>query len=174
MRTVGDIMQSDVITVAPEASVRELARLLEDSHISGVPVCDARGYVVGVVSASDLVRLAAEAPEDDTAWELDEDIEPDVTENESAAWSYFQAGEPPPRFTDLDLLHGPDLDGVTVREIMTGAPFCVSPKLPIRDLAGLLLEQRIHRAVVAEDNRLVGIVTTLDVLRAVAEGRTTA
>lgn len=174
MRTVGDIMQADVITVAPDASIRELARLLEDSHVSGVPVCDAGGNIVGVVSASDLVRFAADAPEDETAWELEDDIEPDATENEAAAWSYFQAEEPPPRFTDLDWLHGPDLDGVTVREIMTAAPFAVAPQLPIGELARMLLEQRIHRAVVAEEGRLVGIVTTLDVLRAVAEGRTTA
>jgi CBS domain-containing protein len=170
MRTVRDIMQRDVVTVAPEASARELARMLEDNHVSGVPVCESTGIVVGVVSASDLVRLAAEDRDDAVAWELDDDVEPDDVENDAAAWSYFIAEEPPPRFADIEQLHGPDLDDVTVSEIMSRAPVFVSPSLSIPELANMLLTHRIHRAVVAEDDRLVGIVTTLDVLRAVAAG----
>ncbi len=167
MRMVSDIMQADVITVTPDTTARELARLLEDEGVSGVPVKGPTGDVVGVVSASDLVRLAAEDGGEGEIWEADE-YEPEDTENETASWSYFLAEEPPPRYVDLASEHGPDLDAFTVRDLMTPAPYTVTPATSLTELARLLLRNRIHRAVVVEDSKLVGIVTTLDVLRAVA------
>jgi CBS domain-containing protein len=63
MLTVRDLMQTEVVTISPEATVRELARLLADTGISGVPVVGPGGTVLGVVSSSDVVRLAAEGRE---------------------------------------------------------------------------------------------------------------
>ena len=60
MLKVTDLMKKDVVTVRPEDSARALARVLADSEISGVPVVDSSGRVVGVVSATDLGRLAAD------------------------------------------------------------------------------------------------------------------
>lgn len=165
---VRDIMKTDVVTVTPDTTARELARILEEEGVSGVPVRGPNGSVIGVVSATDLIRLAAEDGGDVTAWELDDDVQPDETENESAAWAYFQDVEPPPRFVDAGATHGPDLDDWTVRSIMTPAPFNVTPDTPVSELARLLLRNRIHRALVIEAGRLAGIVTTVDVLRAVA------
>jgi CBS domain-containing protein len=167
--TVREIMQPDVITVTPDTTARELARLLQDAGVSGVPVCDATGRVVGVVSATDLVRLAAEQGDDVSSYDLDDDVTIDEDENESGSWAYFLDEEPPARFVDLDGPHGPDLDTWTVRDIMTPAPHVVEPSTDLPELARLLLREKIHRALVVEEDRLVGIVTTLDVLRQVAE-----
>jgi CBS domain-containing protein len=167
MDTVREIMESDVVTVSPETTVRELARVLQEAGVSGVPVCDHIGNVVGVVSASDLVRLAAEDGDDVTDDELD-DVEPEDDETETSSWAYFMEEEPPPRFIDIESKHGPNLDDWTVRDIMTPAPHTVGPDTTLRDLARMLLRNRIHRALVVDDGVLTGIVTTLDVLRAVA------
>jgi CBS domain-containing protein len=60
MLSVRDIMQTDVVTVSTDTTARRLAKLLADEEISGVPVLDANGVLAGVVSATDLVRLAAD------------------------------------------------------------------------------------------------------------------
>ena len=60
MFSVRDIMRSDVVTTRVDDSARSLARLLSDSEISGAPVLDSNGKVVGVASSTDLVRLAAD------------------------------------------------------------------------------------------------------------------
>src|SRR5690349_13393975 len=52
---VGEIMTRDVISVAEDASVREVARLLNDHRISGLPVCDDQGHMVGLISEFDLI-----------------------------------------------------------------------------------------------------------------------
>jgi CBS domain-containing protein len=170
MKTVRDIMQADVIRVTPDTTGRELARILQDAGVSGVPVCDTTGRVLGVVSATDLVRLAAESAAETEAWEIEE--EEDVVEddeNESAAWSYYLTAEPPPRFIETVSAGGPDLDGLTVRDFMTPTVHAVPPDATLPELARLLLDRQIHRALVLDGDRLAGIVTTLDVLRAVAD-----
>jgi len=125
MSTVRDLMQREVVTAAPETTVREVAHLLADRGISGMPVATPSGEVLGVVSSSDLVRLAAERP----------------------------------------------LDQLAVSEIMTPVSFSVGPDCSVRDLADFLVRGGIHRAMVLEDGRLLGIVTTMDVLAALADGR---
>ena len=62
-RYVEEIMQREVVTVTPDTPVRDFLRLLVDAHISGVPVVADSGEIVGVVSATDVIRLGAEAPE---------------------------------------------------------------------------------------------------------------
>lgn len=176
MRTVREIMQRDVLSLAPESTIRDFARLLEEHGVSGVPICDHKRNVLGVASAADLVRFTAESEEtsfsDESADDGDEEWigETQETENETAAWSWFLNEEPPARFVDLIARHGVDLDETTVREIMTPVPWVVSPEATVAELATLLLEHGIHRALVVESERLVGIVTTIDVLRTVAAG----
>ena len=59
MHTVREIMRTDLVTVAPDMSVHDLARLLADHEITGAPVVDVDGEVLGVVSMTDVIRLAA-------------------------------------------------------------------------------------------------------------------
>jgi len=168
MKTVRDIMAKKVIQVSPEATVRELAQLLSDAHISGVPVVDSKRELVGVVSATDVVRFASESddqPQEDTWLDALENTVPEYV---------------PSFFRDADTYLGPwtplegdgrpsSLDEATVKDIMTTVPFTVPADTSLTLLAQFLSERRIHRAIVTGPDGLAGIVTTFDVLRACHE-----
>jgi CBS domain-containing protein len=173
MLTVRDIMQSRVETVSPEMTVRELARFWARHGISGAPVCDASGEVLGVISSTDLVRLTAEEPPLPghlEQRELNYPPEEEEEEGEEASWYYYLAREAPSLYGGVpEEIPGELFDEVTVREIMTPMVFHVRPQATVAELAQFLLRGKIHRALVMEGRELVGIVTTFDVLRAVAE-----
>jgi CBS domain-containing protein len=178
--TVADIMQAEVTTVSPETSVRELTRILSDRGISGAPVVTSTGSVVGVVSSTDIVRLAADESElrlSSTHWSplfgadaWDRSADPEDEEVEPLG-SYFLPESAPPLMPDWDGDNAEAaFDQFTVADIMTPVSFTVAPSISVKELADFLLRGRIHRAIVTENDHLVGIVTTMDVLRALAEG----
>lgn len=176
MLSVQDIMQTDVVRVTTDTTARYLARLFADEHISGAPVLDGNGELAGVVSATDLVRLAAAYSSDHLtgSWLGGEDRSQDPDEEAPAAdpLGYFLTEDVPiqgQRF--LDQLPDSDFDTVLVREIMTPLPFFVEPDTPLPELCEFLVRGRIHRALVVKEGQLLGIVTSVDVLRAVAEER---
>src|SRR5262245_63385217 len=70
MLTAADVMTPDVITVAPDATVRDIATLLRSKHISGVPVVDAAGQILGIVTEGDLILREAIAGEHRRSWWL--------------------------------------------------------------------------------------------------------
>lgn len=141
-----DVMTRLVLSVAPEAPLREVAALLLERRISGVPVLDAAGRVVGVVSEGDFLRR----PE----------IETDL------------AG---PRW--LRLLTSPDQQardyikthGRTAADVMSAPAVTVAADAPLGAVARLMSSKGIKRLPVLEEERLVGIVTRADLLRAVYE-----
>ena len=183
MWTGKDIMQTDVVTVGTDATARYLARLLADEEISGVPVLNTSGTLVGVVSSTDLVRLAA----DESGMQLrpagvaaglgtlrDPDVDDDELDARSEVDPYgFFLPENSPitgqRFLE-DWPEG-DFDSVPVTDIMTPVSFSVEPDTPLDELCQFLVRGRIHRAIVRSGEELVGIVTSADVLKAVADGR---
>lgn len=160
-----------MVTVPPEMPVREVVRVMAEHEISGVPVVAENGNVVGVISATDIIRLAAHEAEIPVEQSL-LDLEPAGTGSEGEeAWprSYFV-------YPDSSLLLAvPRAEGftssgfdlLTAEEIMTPAAYSVSPDVTTRELARFLVRSRIHRALVVENGRLVGIVTSFDVLRVV-------
>jgi CBS domain-containing protein len=176
MLKVRDIMVTEVLTVTPDTPVRRLTRLLADHEISGAPVVNEEGRPVGVVSATDVVRLAA----DDTdirfrAARASVDSttpDPEGEEQEADPYGFFLPEDSP--FAGERLLGQipeSEFDAATVADIMTPVSFTVEPDTEISDLADFLVRGRIHRAVVVEEGRLVGIITSGDVLRAVAGGQ---
>ena len=179
MLTVKDIMRTDVVTVTTDTTARSLARILADQEISGVPVLDASSSLVGVVSATDLVRLAAEntgAEVRPAGVGIDPIADPEVDEDDvdlsGDPYGFFLPEDTPyngQRF--LEEWSSGEFDTVPVADIMTPVSFSVSPDTPVAELCQFLVRGRIHRAVVAEREELVGIVTSADVLRAVADGR---
>ncbi len=180
MLTVKDLMNADVVTVRPEDSARTLARVLADSEISGVAVVNAAGHVVGVVSSTDLVRLAAdEADVNLTAvsvrLDLDRTPDPDADPEdtiEADAWGFFLPEDSPFKGNELlDQVPETSFDTVTVADLMTPVTFSVRPRMPVTELCEFLVRGRIHRALVVDDEELVGIVTSQDVLKAVAGER---
>ncbi len=166
--TVRDVMGSRVVSVSPDDPVRELATVLSREGVSGVPVLERDGRIVGVVSATDVVRLAARAeeiPAGHPAW--DQPVLPEEADDDAAV-AYLIARGVPVDFTDPGLAppDGERYGAYTVRDLMTPVAFGVAPDDSVADLARFLLRGRIHRALVVEDGILVGIVTPFDILRA--------
>ncbi|MDE2877084.1 MAG: CBS domain-containing protein [Gemmatimonadota bacterium] len=182
MVVVRDIMQTDIVTVPSDMNARQLARKLADEDISGVPVTDGDGELAGVVSQTDLVRLAARGQdvhfvgashrfESRDRADLDGDPDGDADAGDHDPFGYFLPEES--AFSAHGLLDAEPqgrFDTTTVAEIMTSVSYSVTPDMPVQNLADYLARGRIQRAVVVENGRLVGIVTAIDVLRAVAEG----
>ena len=180
MLSVRDIMRTNLVTVRVEDSARSLARILSDSEISGVPVLNGQSQVVGVASATDLVRLAAEdsdvnittvalRPDIDRAADLDEDDMDDLVEADPLG--FFLPEDSPFQGSEF-LEHFPEttFDSVSVGDLMTPVSFSVKPGMPVPELCDFLVRGRIHRALVIDDGDLVGIVTSQDVLKGVADG----
>jgi CBS domain-containing protein len=130
--TVAELMQPDVRTISSEACIAEVVVSLADGHISGLPVVDKGGRIIGVVSASDVLTAEAEA--------------------ESST-------------TERDLMEEP------VRDIMTPRPYTVGPDEDVREAARQMLYADVHRLFVADGDRLVGVISTTDIVRAVATGK---
>lgn len=157
MKTVRDIMSTNLITVEEDMSVKDLALLLTGEEITGAPVVDAHGEVVGVVSSTDVVQLAAREREVPLPREFGNAF-------------YVREGTRSPELTpESDWLDWTRFDARIVREIMNPLLHSIGADTTIGELAELLLNRRIHRALVFEDDELVGIVTTYDVLRWVVD-----
>jgi CBS domain-containing protein len=169
--TARDIMQRHVVAIPPGASVRELVQVLTEEGISGVPVLDPKGKVLGVVSATDVMQLAAhdaEIPAGQVSWEPI--LLPEEADQEDGA-SYFLWPESRVRFTAPSPAAASEstFDTYLVREIMTPVAFTVAPNASLAEVVRLIVRGRIHRVLVVEDGMLLGIVTPFDILRGFAE-----
>jgi CBS domain-containing protein len=156
---VQDVMRRDVVGVPSSLSLLELEEVLLRHGIGGAPVVDA-GQVVGVVSRSDLLKhrqvekSQAESVSDYFLEPGDEDGQggPDpVAEAIAARW---------PR--------------ATVGDVMTRELVRVRPDAPLAEAACTMLERRVHRVLVMDGGALVGLVSSLDLIRLFAEGRVRA
>lgn len=148
MLDAASIMTRQVITVRPGDTVAYVARMLSENNISAVPVCEADGTVLGMVSEGDLMR-------------------PYVATNvqRRARWLALLA-----EGTDLapDFVDYVRLDRHNVGELMTTAVISADERTSVTDLAELMVRNRIKRVPILRDGRLVGIVSRADVIRAIA------
>jgi CBS domain-containing protein len=146
---VRDIMTAPVISVKANTTVRELADILAKNKISGVPVVDAQDRVVGMVSEADIILQ-----------DVDLHFPYYIQFLESVIYlqSVHKFEE---RFRKAF--------GSKVSEIMTEDVISVSPGQTVREVATLMADRNVNRVPVAEDGRLVGIVTRGDIVRAIAQ-----
>jgi len=148
MLTARDVMTREVVTIGPEASVEDLAKLLESRRISGVPVLDARSVLVGVVTQSDLVQRSR-----------DLDLPPALNILDLHLFletpSHFQKR--------LEKLLGNK-----VKDVMTENPVTVAPDTPVNEIARLMSAKGVHTLPVLDSGKLVGIVGKLDLIRGLA------
>jgi CBS-domain-containing membrane protein len=137
------VMTHDPITVDVSTSAHELARILTDNDISGVPVIDVQDRVIGVVSKTDLLKWCV------TGGDSDHDLLTSLKRSQD---------------------HRRRTDNVgVVEDFMTSEPVVATADEPITSLARRMVEEKVHRiAIVDEDGCLTGIVTSLDLLRAFA------
>jgi CBS-domain-containing membrane protein len=148
MLTARDLMTREVITIAPEASVEDLAKLLATHRISGVPVIDAGGALVGVVTQSDLVQRSRDLELPPALNVLDLHLFLETP-------SHFQKR--------LEKLLGDQ-----VKDVMTQDPIAINPDTPAKEIARLMAAKGIHTLPVLEGGKLVGIVGKLDLIRGLA------
>ena len=151
-----DIMRSDLITADPDQSLAELRHLLIESHVSGVPVVDG-GKLIGIVSRSDLVRVE----------ELVEALDAEVSEG---VWQENQADgfkhSAPEGFGGFRRR----LSELKVKDAMRAQVVTCSPDTPATEVAAEMVRHHVHRIVVVEGDKPLGIVSTLDIAALVAEG----
>lgn len=182
MLKVRDIMTRDVLTLEPETTLRSAVELFVENHVSGAPVV-AGGRVVGAVSMTDILDFQASTPP--MPAERPEQIEWGEWPDEPAGWE--SESEPPARYfserwTDLDAdvverfeTAEPaerDLLGEhVVSEVMSRNVCWVPPATDVPRAADYMKRAGIHRLFVIDEGRLAGIVTSMDIARAVAEHR---
>ena len=137
---VGDVMTHDVVSVTPDTQLKDVARVLVERGISGLPVCDAHGAVVGVLSEADLLVKQGGSPE---------------RSGGLFAWLVETASAP-----DLAKLRAH-----TAGEAMTSPALTVETASPVSEAARTMVSLGVNRLPVVEDGRLVGIVTRADLVR---------
>jgi CBS domain-containing protein len=150
MQTVGTIMTKDVFTVQPEMSVRELAQHLSHRRISGAPVVDGQGNLVGVVSQTDLAAFASHS--------LPSERDP------QAFYQGIWMSAPPDRAV-LERMSS----RATVADIMAPYVYFATEDTSLVEVADLMLKRSIHRTIVLREGVVVGIVSCLDVIRALRD-----
>ncbi|HXY30200.1 MAG TPA: CBS domain-containing protein [Gemmatimonadaceae bacterium] len=183
MLRIRDIMTADVMSVTPETTMREAMEVFTARHVSGAPVL-ANGEVVGVVTSSDILAFAANEPtaaeveEEQGDWaEEGEGEELDEGDEEEEPGAFFTEvwddsdSDGEARFENARAKKHNALDEHTVSEVMTRAVRALPPTADILQAAEMMRKSAIHRVLVIEGKRLVGIVTTSDITRAVAEHR---
>jgi CBS domain-containing protein len=148
--TAGDIMMPEPVCVERSTRVRELARVFEEHAISGAPVLDSEGRVVGVVSKTDLIRRCAQPAE----------------AGEAPAYLFEVLREGARGERSSDVMPEPL---VCVEDFMTTEPLVVSPDEPALNVGRLMVETRVHRVIVVDTEHFpVGIITTLDMIAAMS------
>jgi len=139
---IRDVMTTDVTTASPETSLRDLALLLCERQVSGAPVVDATGTVVGVISEADLLAKQVSRPLSrrlPLEWILGERHDPDELRRRAAT---------------------------TVGQAMSSPAVTIEANLPVREAANVMVDRGINRLPVLDGGRLVGIITRADLVHA--------
>lgn len=148
-KTVADVMSHDPIVVQPETPLKQVIQILAQKQISGLPVVDPSGKLVGVISQSDLI------------WQ-ETGITPPAYITLLGSVIYL---ENPGRYEQE--LH--KALGQTVQEVMTAPPVSTTVDRPLNEAARLMHERKIHRLPVLDaQEQVVGVLTLGDIIRAMA------
>src|SRR5499425_3388644 len=132
---VRDIMSTRVISIAPDASVLEAVRLMLQKHISGLPVIDQSGALLGVVTEGDFLRRTETG-----------------TERKRPRWLEFLMG--PRRLADEYV----QTHSRKVEDVMTLEPITITEDAALADVVQIMERRRIKRLPVVRDAQVVGIV----------------
>ena len=183
MLRLRDIMTTDVTVLWPDTPIRDAMSILASGHISGAPVVSG-SRVVGVVSATDLLLFAAELPglptDQPPGLQDEAELRDDEIEESEPAGAFFHQmwndGGSGLNGSLRDVV-GPEWNALgehTVAEAMNQVLFFLTAETPVEFAAQYMREHAIHRVLVMEQDRLLGIVTTSDIAAAVADHKLTA
>jgi CBS domain-containing protein len=142
---VSDVMTRRVISVPPEETIRHAIRLMLENRVSGLPVIDDKGELVGIVSEGDFLRR------------------PEIgTERRKSRWlaAFLGPGKPA-----NDYVHS---HGLKVKEVMTCKPVMVQEDTPLDQVVHLMESHNIKRLPVVRGRKVVGVVSRANLMRALA------
>ncbi len=140
-----DVMTKTVVTVRPDTSIRDVAALMVDKHISGIPVVGEDGKMVGIVSQSDLLHRAEVGTERKHKWWFRL-----LADSQDMAREYAKA------------------HGLRASDVMSRYVISVRPDAELSDVADILDNNKIKRVPVVEGANLVGLITRGDLVRALS------
>ena len=139
------IMTRPVITVTPETTIVEAANIMLQRHVSGLPVTDAAGKLVGIVSEGDFIRRSEIG-----------------TQRKRGRWLKFILG---PGQAATDFVHE---HGCKVAEVMTKEPLTITEDTTLEEIVQLMEKNNVKRLPVTQGEQIVGIVSRANLLQAVA------
>lgn len=139
------VMVTNVITVGPDATVQDVAELLLRHRISAVPVLDADGKMLGIVSEGDLINRTETETSHRKSWWLDA-----LASKDTMAAEYIKS-------------HSRKVSDVMTRDVITA-----SPETSVAEIAALLEKNGIKRVPIVAQGRLVGIVSRANLLQGLA------
>src|SRR5689334_4633723 len=140
-----DVMTRDVVSIDPDASILEAVRLMLQHRVSGLPVVDSSGQLQGIVTEGDFLRRSETG-----------------TQLKRPRWLEFLLG---PGRLATDYVH---VSGRRVDEVMTTDVHTVTQDTPLEQIVNLMERNRIKRVPVMRGERVVGMVTRANLMRAVA------
>ena len=139
-----DIMKQEVVTVTPDTTIEELARLLIEHRISGAPVVDAQGDLTGIVTENDLIRH-------NKRFHI-----PTIVRLFDAYIMLESPGK-----LDEEIRR---MAATTVGEICIGEVITVDTETPVEDIATIMSEKNVHLIPVVEDGKIKGIIGKMDLI----------
>jgi CBS domain-containing protein len=153
--TAADIMQRDMITVAPSETLRDALALMTTNHVTGLPVMDSKSRCIGLITASDILGFEEEHADDNSDTGMMQHFNPELSRWESVPISAFGLEE----FGD-----------VRVEEVMARDLIYVGRDTLLKGVARKMLDANVHRVLVMDEKfNLYGIISSFDFVRVMAE-----
>ena len=153
--TAKDIMTEEVMEVRADWSLQRLAEFFVENSISGAPVTNEKGELIGVVSSTDIIS-------NDTLPEND-------PQSNGPHKYYLQNLERRYAQVEISAFTIGDEPLTTVGDIMTPAVFKVSEDTPVQKIADSMIKNRIHRIFVTREEKVVGIISSADMLNVIRD-----
>lgn len=148
MKTARDVMTQDVITVQPDTPIRELAQIFLTHGISGVPVVDLDGKVLGIATESDLIFHSKRLKVPTVLTILDSFIFLDSPEKMEKELRKIAAA--------------------SVSDVYSSPPLTITPDTPLDEIASLMTEKQVHTLpVLDETGKMIGIIGKKDIIRTI-------
>jgi CBS domain-containing protein len=144
-----DIMTREPITIHRSASLRELSKLLAEKGITGVPVVDEEKRLLGMISMRDLMMEEVRSLSENLDYQ-------DIYELFSSALNVEES-------------EGTSVRQLWVEELMARKVYTASETTPVREICRIMYMYNVHRIPILRDEKLVGLVTAMDVVRVVSQ-----
>jgi CBS domain-containing protein len=136
-----DIMTTDVITISPETTLKEVGEILKRNRVSGLPVVDKDGAVVGVITLTDMLRI------------LDQIYH----------WKEIERRVPEIKLSDM---FEKEKAEAKVKSIMTKEVLVLDESAPIEEVMRLMFDRKVHTIPVTRNGKLIGVIGKRDLISA--------